>query len=358
MDKRYRVFRYWRLNIGKMINIRFNIVVFGMVAGAALFLQPSVAQDPQFSQFYATPMYSNPAFTGNTILGRIAATYRKQWLGVPGAFSSYTFSYDHNLDNINSGLGLLMVQDKAGPAALRFTNVSGLYSYHLNLTRHHMLRAGVKVGFASRGMDVFRLKFADQYIRDDQFSSVEGLTSKTVTYFDAGAGLIFYSRSYWVGISFDHLNRPNQSFVGMESRIPIKYALQGGVKYGLSINNKGEIKNSITAAINYKGQQDWDQLDIGAYLGYSSFIAGIWYRGIPVIKAYQPGYSNNDAVIFLVGYKVQDYMSAAYSFDATISKLGMGSQGAHEISFIYEFARAEHKKGERRKSSMIPCVKF
>ena len=115
---------------------------------------------------------------------------------------------------------------------------------------------------------------------------------------------------------------------------------------------------NLMLAANYKGQQDWDQFDIGTHLQIYSYILGVWYRGIPGLKAFQPGYSNNDAVILSVGYKIQDYFSIGYSYDVTISKLGLVTRGTHEISIIYEFAQAAYKRDAKKRKFMVPCAKF
>ena len=44
------------------------------------------AQDPQFSQFYAAPLYLNPAFAGSSELARVGINYRNQWPAMPGNF--------------------------------------------------------------------------------------------------------------------------------------------------------------------------------------------------------------------------------------------------------------------------------
>ena len=63
----------------------------------------------------------------------------------------------------------------------------------------------------------------------------------------------------------------------------------------------------------------------------------MWYRGIPGLKAYKKGYGNNDALVGLIGYRIDD-LSFGYSYDITISKLAViTSLGSHEISLVYEF---------------------
>ena len=53
------------------------------------------AQDPHFSQFFASPLSLNPALTGRfdgTL--RVAGNYRNQWPTIDNAFKTYTASVD------------------------------------------------------------------------------------------------------------------------------------------------------------------------------------------------------------------------------------------------------------------------
>ncbi len=47
-----------------------------------LFTQTGQAQDPEFSQFYANPLYLNPALAGANICPRAILNYRNQWPGL------------------------------------------------------------------------------------------------------------------------------------------------------------------------------------------------------------------------------------------------------------------------------------
>ena len=57
-----------------------------------LLLNYTHAQDPVFSQFYATPMQLNPAFAGTTYAPRITLNYRNQWPSWPNAYTTYAFN--------------------------------------------------------------------------------------------------------------------------------------------------------------------------------------------------------------------------------------------------------------------------
>ena len=53
------------------------------------------AQDPNFSQFFASPLTLNPALTGKFDgVYRVAGNYRNQWPTINNAFRTYTASFD------------------------------------------------------------------------------------------------------------------------------------------------------------------------------------------------------------------------------------------------------------------------
>ena len=53
------------------------------------------AQDPNFSQFFASPLTLNPALTGKFDGDfRFAANYRNQWPSINNAYTTGTASFD------------------------------------------------------------------------------------------------------------------------------------------------------------------------------------------------------------------------------------------------------------------------
>ena len=100
------------------------------------------SQDPEFTQFYANPLYLNPAFAGTAKCPRVCLNYRNQWPAISGTFVTYSASYDQHIDGISGGLGLLVTKDEAGLATLNTTNVSAIYSYQLHITREFSMKFG------------------------------------------------------------------------------------------------------------------------------------------------------------------------------------------------------------------------
>src|SRR4030095_593722 len=95
-----------------------------------LMLQGAVtAQDPQFSQFYAAPLYLNPALAGSTGQARAGLNYRNQWPAMEANFTTMSAYFDYFIEDKNTGVGVLLTQDKAGLSGLRSTSLALQYSY-------------------------------------------------------------------------------------------------------------------------------------------------------------------------------------------------------------------------------------
>jgi type IX secretion system PorP/SprF family membrane protein len=332
----------------RLIKISFIILM--------LYIPIAKGQDMHFTQFYSSPLYLNPAYTGADVCSRVSATYRNQWPGISKTYKSYLLSVDHYVQRYNIGIGLLFGNDVAGTGNLRTTIINPLIAYEATLTKKLMLRVGVQPGISIRSINFNNLVFGDQLARGGNVATIESPT-QSKTFFDIGAGALAYTKKYWLGVSFYHLNKPNETLRGEseESLMPLKYSAHGGYKYTINPDEKEEFqRKSVSAAFHYRGQAEFDQFDIGFYFTQYVFNIGFWYRGIPGLKAYKPGYSNNDAVSIIIGVKT-DRMNFGYSYDYTISKLTNMSHGAHEVSVAYQLCKLKKKK---KKRLLVPCPKF
>lgn len=319
-----------------------------------------MAQHYQFSQFFAAQTYLNPAFTGAHICSRLSLSYRDQWPNVPGTFVTTQVSYDHYIREINGGIGLLFFNDRAGSGNLRSTQVNFLYAHEVQLTRTMAVRAGVSSGFVQRNIDFNNLIFGDQLARYNATSSIE-IPAFNKYYFDINSGILIYSKKNWAGISLHHITKPNQSLVELTSSLPMEFRLHGGKRFVIGNQSASKTttekeRNNYAFAFNYKHQNKFDQLDIGAYINKHPVVFGIWYRGLPIIKTYKKGYGNNDALVFILGLST-DRFNVGYSYDYTISKLQTGNSiGSHEITSGYQLCNPRVTK--KRKAITIICPKF
>lgn len=323
------------------------------------FCSCAAAQDPEFSQYYAAPLYLNPAFSGTATDHRLIANYRNQWPNIQNAFETSAFSYDYNLDRYNSGVGVLVMTDKAGSANLKSTQFNFQYAYKVKLSDNMVLSSGLNFGVGSRSIEFNKLVFYQQidFSRGGDYvpPPPSNLNLEGQTYFDFGAGMLVYSRKVWLGVAVSHLNRPNRSLLGDESAIPVKTSVHGGVRIPLYHGVfKRERTASIAPSFVYKQQGNFDQLDLGTYFFYEPVVVGLWYRGIPVQQNAADNISH-DAVVVVLGFQLKN-VELSYSYDITVSELGPISGGAHEVGLKLKVERTNQRK--RKRERYIPCPTF
>lgn len=323
------------------------------------------AQDIQYSQFYAAPLYLNPAMTGASEMTTIGVNYRNQWPGLDQSFNSYSAYADHYIFSANSGVGLIVNRSEQSMANLSTTEIGATYSYRMRLGFRSFLRMGGQVSYMDRDAYFGDLVFGSQI--DDQTGTVGGNSGESLgdgishQFMDYSFGMVFHNENLWFGLAGHHLTQPNISFLdGANSRLPLKISAHGGVKFDLSGGSSSEYLNQkfgtkeLTFAFNYKNQGSFSQLDMGAQVNIQPLVLGVWYRGIPVQQSEIP---NHEAIIGLVGISLGGGLDVGYSHDFTLSSLGNANTGgAHEISIRYSFL-ATNKRGAGRKSSM-PCFKY
>ncbi len=330
-----------------------TIVVVTMVGVSVLSVQNASAQDPQFSQYYAAPVYLNPGLVGINQRGRAGINYRNQWPSIDANFVTYSFSLDYNFEDYDSSVGIIANSDSEGLAGLNSTSLGLLYAYQVRLNHKWTFRPGVELGYYWRDINFDKLTFGDQF---DQTGQVRAVTQETfntglsANFFDLSLGGVVFNEQAWLGYSVHHILEPNQSINGGSAPLPRKYSLQGGYKIpftAISAKAQRSVKGrerSFTPSFNYRQQGNFKQLDLGLYFTLEPILLGLWYRGVPIESL--RGIANNEAMIAMVGFSKND-LTIGYSFDYTISDLGIGTGGAHEISIVYAFSLADPRKPAR-----------
>ena len=343
------------------MKILFKLVIF-FIATNSYLLQ---GQDVQFSQYYNSTLYSNPAFAGTGNNTRIGTIYRTQWTNVAKPYNTFAIWGDHSIEPARVGIGLWIMRDAQGQVRTNSTEINSSVSYLIPLENGWAFRAGLQLGMVVRSANYTNAVFGDQI--DNNGSTGAGSSdpilqySPSKIYADLGAGGLLHNENFWFGVGFNHINTPNQSVTHVAGYdLPVRINVQTGYKIMLNgtggprkykTANRKEI--SLTPTLNFKNQGSNNQLDIGIYFTYQPIMIGLWYRGIPIIP--NNGKPNNEAIIPMIGY-AQKGWSFTYSYDYTISSLTTKqSGGSHEISFIYQF-RVPYKKSKARRA--LPCPNF
>lgn len=340
-----------------------------LLLGCILLMHNSVtAQDPQYSQFYAAPLYLNPAFAGSTNQARFGINYRNQWPAIDANFTTISAFFDTYIEEKNSGVGAILSRDREGILGLQSISLGIQYAYELTIMQGLSFRPGVQVAIYNRSINFDKLTFGDQFdpATGDVISptSAEALSGGSKFFPDLSFGGLLYTPRAWLGVATHHITQPNQSLVGEKSRLPMKTSIHTGYKFHFRPGVVGSgiyarpSERSIAPALQYRHQGEFDQMDIGAYLTLEPLIVGLWYRGVPFKKV--NSFANNESIVLLVGFTKKgkdDILNIGYSYDYTISKLGPGSGGAHEFSLVYSWSTRDPRKPPKDKL-IIPCPDF
>ncbi len=310
------------------------------------------SQDPIYSQFYANPLYLNPALAGVERCPRFAMNYRNQWPGIAnggGNYVTYSASYDQHVDAISGGLGILLMHDREGVSGIfKTTRASAIYSYNVAVNRKLSLRFGGEATYFNKAIDWDQLTFGDMI--DERYGFIyptqETPIRTSVQGVDFSAGAVAYTKNFYGGLAVHHLTEPKETFLtGDETALPRKVTAHVG--WVIPINKRYPDEGAVSPNIMFQQQGGEFSLDPNArqfYLGMYAYkgplVAGLWYR---------PG----DAFVPMIGIHT-DYVRFGYSYDITVSKLTNRSGGSHEVSLALLF----DCKPQRTRFRPIACPKF
>jgi type IX secretion system PorP/SprF family membrane protein len=321
--------------------MRKNIPAFLLMSCSQLLVHHLSAQDPQFTQFYANPLYLNPALAGSQICPRVCFNFRDEWPNISGTYVTTSASFDKVAEPLHGGIGLMATNDEAGQNTIRTTTINGIYSYIQPLSRKFSIAAAMQVTYTQKVVDWSKLTFGDQIdpvqgpVRPT--AEVRGLGAKSNL--DISSGIVGYTDNFFVGFAVHHLTQPNESvYESGNSILPIRYTLHAGTN--LFVGDKKNPELIVSPNIIWQKQQDFEELCLGLYLKKDAIVGGLWYR-------------NRDAFIFLIGFEKNGFR-AGYSYDLTVSRLTNTTAGSHEISLSKRFTCKKRKPHYR----LIQCPGF
>jgi len=333
---------------------------------AASFLGPrtTCGQDIHFSQFFEAPLLRNPSlagiFTGDY---RIQAVFHDQWNSFSNAYRTGSLNGEYKMP-IGKGddyltVGLQMLFDKAGSAALTTTELLPALNYHKSLSNDHpmYLSLGFMGGIVQKTIDRSKITTNSQYngtAYDPALPDGETIFTPTIRYLDGSLGLSFNTtfgennvNTLFFGAALHHVNRPKNSFYKNPSiELDPKYVFSGGMKLAINefsyfniqgdISRQGPSHEVIGGALfSYKLGDDPENSDntvsVGSFLRWKDAL-------IPVIKLETLS------------------LAIALSYDVNVSELMLAIEGigGFELSISYiGFLERENSNKYR-----VLCPKF
>ena len=313
------------------------------------------AQDPSFSQFFASPLNINPALTANiNSKWRLVTNFRDQWIGPASPYATGTVSYDskimkNKLPETNVlGLGGMLMYDYAMSGIHKSVYGSLNVSYNVTLSDDvgdHRLGIGVGGIYGSKRIEFHRLIFPEQFTGngfDTNLPTGENALVNMKPYISSSAG-ITYSFStdrtnVDVGVAAFHLNEPKQTVLeDPHQRLAMRKVAHANFETYLNDN----ILLNTNGIYQYQSKASY--FSLGGALGFFINETGedqILYLGL--------WYWSNNAVIPYIGLRYKS-MQFGLSYDVTVSKLSQAEQKpkTFELSFIL--------RGDDHKDGIIWC---
>ena len=256
----------------------------------------SYAQDPHFSQFFASPLTINPANTGNfsgTI--RAALNSRTQLPEFNNPYATKTLSIDAPIlkkyikEDDKLSLGLLILSDQSGNKLLNDNNIAASVSYSkaLDENANHSIALGFQVNYSMYRFDPLKANFEDQLTAGGfTGTSAEMILGNNFTKntTDVNAGILYTGSTsdnniFYVGASYYHFAKPTVGFITPTYFTNSRINIHGGAYFSLSD------AASLHTSFQYQKQGETNDLLVGGafsyYLGTENGLelyAGLWSR--------------------------------------------------------------------------------
>ena len=283
----------------------------------ALFISTNsnAQQDPHYTQYMYNMNVINPAYAGSKENLSFGLLYRKQWVDVEGAPSTFSLSGSMPVGK-NVGVGLSMISDRIGPVVEN--NVYGDFSYTLNLGGEHRLAFGMKAGATFHKVDLFS-EIGESNVPDLNDPAFAENTSNT--FLNIGAGMFYYTQKYYIAFSVPnmikstHLDYDGRKYGNETSH----YFLTGGYVFDLSENIKfkpfGMVKTAFGAPVSFDVSTN--------FLFNQKFEVGATYR-------------KEDSFGAMVNYSITPSLRIGYAYDHIISDLKVSTSSSHEIILLFD----------------------
>ena len=314
--------------------------VISYLLGVLMISTSLQAQSYHYSQFFSTPLLTNPAQTG-FLEGpyRLASNFRSQGQLGGGAYFTGYISGDfrmlqnHISEGHKAGGGIYLMNDQALNGALQTNSVGLSAAYHVPLDIHgdHNIGLGFQGTYHQRRIDYSKLSFGNQFGSggyDPSLPIDEPLPNRSIGYFDINAGMIYNiileDRSFFGGVSVYNILRHKENLLEEEFKMPLRFTAQGGAQ--VFVGEYGKAYFSITHLRQAKAYET----TVGAAYGHqlsdgakNEINLGLWYR-------------YKDAFIPYVGYQ-RGAVQVGFSYDHTISTLKTAAQirNGYELTLLY-----------------------
>lgn len=273
----------------------------------------SSQQEAQQSLYFFNPLLVNPGYAGSQEALSVTGIVRSQWVGFKGAPVTQCLSIHTPLKNDHFGLGLSFVNDQLG--ATKNTGIFADFAYSIRLnSKNHRLVLGLKAG-----VDLYRSNFSDLAVNDNTDELYANGYNYTRQFFNAGAGIYYYGKRFYLGASTPRLIKNSMKISGENILAQANhYYAFGGVV--VKLNSRVNMRPSFMLKYTHNAP-----LSVDANLSFLLYDK-VWIGGM---------YRYNSAAGANIMFKINQSFSVGYAYDFTLNAINNYSKGSHEIMLGY-----------------------
>lgn len=273
-------------------------------------------QDPMFTQYNFNLQTINPAYAGTWENAGFLVLGRHQWVGMSGAPTTYTFSFQTPVKFQNFALGMNVIADKVGMEKRLGANID--YSYRLLITNKTNLRLGIKAGVTAYTNNLTEYTGYPGEPEDPMFMT--DIETKFMPNF--GVGAFLSNDDYYVGISTPKIlnTKFKNNFSNFSTTAELRnFFLIGG--YVFKLSDYVSFKPTFLARVIWGAST---VADVSA-----NFLLGekVWLGA---------NYRTGDSFGFIGQWIFENRLRIGYGFDYSVTPLQSFHSATHEVMVSYE----------------------
>jgi type IX secretion system PorP/SprF family membrane protein len=282
-------------------------------------------QNPQFSQYIFNQIYYNPAVTGNELAPKITLLHRSQYIGYVsnfdngGTLTTQSLAFQLPLTKLNSGVGIVIVNDQAGLQKNQQVKLS--YSKNFKL-KQGVFSVGVSGGIINKS---FAEGFRPRESGDAQIPG--GGISQFKP--DLGLGVYYSTKSIFAGLSLNNITNPTFDYGTTNGKNIINRNAVALVGLIVPISSTIELKPSILV-----------RTDLQTYTAEGGLMANVGKYWLGA------SYRKQDAAIIMAGLNLmkQNALKLGFAYDLVTSNTKAKSSSSIEILASYVLGGAKPPK--------------
>ena len=285
------------------------------------FLDVNAQQSPHYTQYMYNMNIINPAYAGSKENLSFGLLYRKQWIQIEDAPSTFSFSGSSPVGK-NVGLGLSILSDRIGP--VEENNLYGDFSYTLNLGGEKRLALGLKAGVTFQKIGLNSIIYPTlPDVNDGAFR--ENTNNQKL---NIGTGLFYYTDNYYLAFSIPSmLKTVHLDYNGRKYGTEIQhYFLTGG--YVFDINEDVKLKPSTMIKMVSGAPIETD------------INLNVWLKDL---LGFGASYRTGDAFVGMVELQATSNLRFGYAYDMPFNPLKYFTKGSHELMLRYEIGNFKTK---------------